>query len=772
MFAKAKDSNKSITSLSSNGAENAYSIACLDTQYCYLFFNNIHSESVHQTWGTEISFGLSLLASISDSDERLIIQGKLDRAISGDIFTEISESSGHQGIVWETIYSPMYNADGVVTGINVTSSNVTKQVNAKEAVIARDRKYQYIFDNMIEGLALCEIICDDKGIAFDYRVLEVNKAYEQQTGIKAKDIVGKTVLEFYPDIEKYWIEIYAEVALSRKFHTFTNFNHNTDKHYVTSTFPLTNGQFALLFRDISESKKIEKALSDSEENLRKAQEVAHLASWEWNVSNGDVKWSDEQYRMLGLDLGEISPSYEYYLNAINREDRAYTLQMVEKALAGEGEYDLEYRIIRKDGEERIVHTRATVERDADGNLLRIIGTAQDITERKHREEEKIRLHRELSQSHKMEALGKLTGEVAHEYNNMLAIMLGFSQLLQESFVDNPKVFKYAGEIQLAGNRAAKLTNKLLTFSQGKTQVAQSINLNNLLQQQHHMLEKTLTVSIDLVYELQENLWLVWIDGSDMEDAILNMCINAMYAMNDCGQLTIETHNKNINSSDAASLNIIAGDYVLFSITDTGCGISKENKGKIFDPFFTTKGYSGTGLGLSIVYGFVQNSGGIISVNSVEGEGTKFTLYFPRYNGAHSKNKIVIETPPKDTLLKNKTILIVDDEPALVKLTQEILTAQGFIIFSAGDATQALRILEHESIDLMICDVILPGINGFQLAVIAKDEYPDIKIQLISGFAGDRNKNMATKDLQENMLRKPFNSKDLLKKMHTLLHENK
>jgi signal transduction histidine kinase len=476
--------------------------------------------------------------------------------------------------------------------------------------------------------------------------------------------------------------------------------------------------------------------------------------------------------MLGLDLGEVSPSYAYYFNAIKIEDQAYTQKAVEKALAGEGEYDVEYCIIRKDGAERMVHAQAKVERDTDGNLLRMIGTAHDITERKHREEGKILLQRELSQSHKMEALGKLTGEVAHEYNNMLAIMLGFSQLLQESFIDNPKVFKYEGEIRHAGNRAAKLTNKLLTFSQGKIQVAKNINLNSLLQQQHHMLEKTLTVSINLVYELQENPWQVWIDGSDMEDAILNMCINAMYAMNGCGRLTIETHNKSINSSDAASLSIITGDYVLFSITDTGCGISKKNKAKIFDPFFTTKGHSGSGLGLSIVYGFVHKSGGAITVDSVEGEGTKFSLYFPRYNGTRSKNKVEIDIPLENTFLKNQTILIVDDEPALVKLTQEILTAQGFTIFSAGDANQALSILDHESIDLMLCDVILPGVNGFQLAVIVKDQYPDIKIQLISGFTGNRNNNMATEALQKNMLKKPFNSKDLLKKIHTLLDEKK
>lgn len=203
--------------------------------------------------------------------------------------------------------------------------------------------------------------------------------------------------------------------------------------------------------------------------------------------------------------------------------------------------------------------------------------------------EKELLLRKLKQSQKMEALGKLTGGIAHEYNNMLGIMLGYSELLQNAFIDRSKLFEYVNQIQNAGNRAAKLTNKLLTFSQKKTYNEESINLNTLLQQQHHMLEKNLTISINLRYELQENLWYVWIDGSDMEDAILNACINALHAMNQRGQLTIETNNKNINHNEASSLNMKAGEYVLLSFTDTGCGFDKETKEKIFDPFVTTKG---------------------------------------------------------------------------------------------------------------------------------------------------------------------------------------
>jgi signal transduction histidine kinase/CheY-like chemotaxis protein len=386
--------------------------------------------------------------------------------------------------------------------------------------------------------------------------------------------------------------------------------------------------------------------------------------------------------------------------------------------------------------------------------------------------EKELLLRELQQSQKMEALGKLTGGIAHEYNNMLGIMLGYSELLKDAFIDNPKLFKYADQIQNAGNRAAKLTSKMLAFSQEKVPSAEIMDLNALVQKQQHMLEKTLTISISLVYKLQRNLWQVWLDGNDMEDAILNVCINAMHAMNEHGQLTIETHNKKIDPSDAASLNIKAGDYVLLSFTDDGCGFNKETKEKMFDPFFTTKGQLGTGLGLSIVYGFVQNSGGVIDVYSVEGEGTKFAFYFPRYLGTHCDKTPEIENSFENNSLGNESILVVDDEAELLGLTREILTLHGYNVFCAGDATEALSLLEREHIDIMISDVIMSGIDGYQLATVVKEKYPDVEIQLISGYTDRRNTDMGDGSLRRNLLSKPVSSKVLLKRIRKLSDDKK
>jgi CheY-like chemotaxis protein len=199
--------------------------------------------------------------------------------------------------------------------------------------------------------------------------------------------------------------------------------------------------------------------------------------------------------------------------------------------------------------------------------------------------------------------------------------------------------------------------------------------------------------------------------------------------------------KKVNKSDAVSLNIKAGDYVLLSFTHDGCGFDQETKEKIFDPFFTTKGQLGTGLGLSIVYGFVQNSDGVIDVYSMEGEGTEFTFYFSRYLGTHCDKKPEIENSFENNSIGNESILVLDDEPDLLGLTREILTLHGFNVFCAGDATEALSLLEREHIDIMISDVIMSGIDGYQLATIVKEKYPDVEIQLICGYTDRRNTDM-------------------------------
>ncbi len=399
-----------------------------------------------------------------------------------------------------------------------------------------------------------------------------------------------------------------------------------------------------------------------------------------------------------------------------------------------------------------------------GHAYAVCSISTDITERRRQEEQ-------LRRSQKMDALGKLTGGIAHDYNNLLGIIMGYAEHLSDHLASDSKLSKYTHEIHHAAVRGAKLTKKLLDFSRHKPFDKERLSINALLQDRRLMLEKTLTARIKLVYDLANNLWPIEVDISDLDNAIVNMNINALHAMESGGQLTIQTKNLKLNKMDSQLLHLDAGDYVSLSIIDTGCGMDEATKEKIFDPFFSTKGRRGTGLGLSQVYGFVERSGGTIKVYSRPGHGSRFIFYFPRSHHAVTSAQAPTLFSSRN-LEGTETLLVVDDEQSIVELAQAILITRGYHVFTANDGEQALSILEKESVDLLISDVIMPNMDGYQLAAEVQQRYPRIKIQLVSGFVDDRYKHLTNDALRQSLIYKPYTSNTLLERVRTLLDEGK
>lgn len=391
-----------------------------------------------------------------------------------------------------------------------------------------------------------------------------------------------------------------------------------------------------------------------------------------------------------------------------------------------------------------------------------IGSCQDITLFKQQEEQ-------LRRSQKMDALGKLTGGIAHDFNNLLNIIIGYSHILETKLAGQRKLAMHAKEINHAGERGAKLTQKLLAFSRQKETVENKLDINSLLKDEQHMLQKTLTARIKLVYECADNLWPVYLDSNDFEDALINLCINAMHAMKNQGQLTIQTHNQHLSAFDARQINLAAGDYACLSVSDTGCGMDETIKDKIFDPFFSTKGEQGTGLGLSQVYGFVERSQGAVKVYSEPGHGTRFVFYFPRHIelGVPEDENDILES---EDYRGSETILVVDDEPALLGLVTEILQPEGYTVITAESGVQALEIIEGKSIDLLLSDVIMSEMDGYELSAIVQNKYPSIKIQLASGFNDNRHLKLSNDLLHLNILHKPYTSNSLLARIRAVLDE--
>jgi len=394
-----------------------------------------------------------------------------------------------------------------------------------------------------------------------------------------------------------------------------------------------------------------------------------------------------------------------------------------------------------------------------------IGTCHDLTIEKEQEEM-------LRHSQRMEAIGKLTGGIAHDFNNMLGIVLGYSELLKNRFSHDDEAAEFVSNITEAGERAKLLVKKILRFSSNQPLNEKVTNINDLITDNRILIEKSLTAKIDFQLTLSSQAWSVNIDRPGFADAFLNVVINAMQAMPDGGIIEVTTSNVSLTEENSLVSAIPSGDYLLISIKDTGSGIPANIVDKIFDPYFTTKGDKGSGLGLAQVYGFVRQSGGTVKVSSTKGKGTTFNLYFPRFQGDLESQEF--DTKPeivREDLSGYGKILVVDDEKTMAEMSRIVLSGQGYEVRTANSGAEALKLLEEKPVDLLISDVIMPGMNGFELAQRARERFPGLKVQLVSGFNDVTDSEFFDKSLEESLIYKPVRNQDLLRRVKSLLKQN-
>ncbi len=427
-----------------------------------------------------------------------------------------------------------------------------------------------------------------------------------------------------------------------------------------------------------------------------------------------------------------------------------------------GTWYTETELTRRNNE--IIHCTYTLIAEAEEDKCYSFAiVARDITQQRQQEDA-------LRRSQKMEALGKLTGGVAHDFNNLLSVIIGYAELLDSELNNEPKLKMLNKEVIQAGHRGAKLTKKLLAFSRDKTMQGDEVDLGKILDDASNMIQHTLTARIQLTITRQPDLWRCWMDSNDFEDALLNLSINAMQAIPDSqtGKLDITAHNLTITSPQPDHPNIQIGEYVELTVCDNGIGMDNEVKSKIFEPFFSTKNEKGTGLGLSQVYGFVKRAQGSIAVYSWPGEGTCFSLLFPRYQAHPIEEDNKDEASYQESLYGSETILIVDDEPTLCTLIRKNLERSGYQIFTANSGDEALELLDKHSIELMLCDVIMPKMDGYSLAEKVKQRFPNTAIQMMSGYSQLKNIENIDPVLQAHTLHKPFERPQLLQTVrHTL-----
>jgi len=394
--------------------------------------------------------------------------------------------------------------------------------------------------------------------------------------------------------------------------------------------------------------------------------------------------------------------------------------------------------------------------------------AENITERRALEEQ-------LRQAQKIEAVGQLAGGMAHEFNNYLGIVLGYSELLLEEAGTTEGLRRNVAEIKAATQRAASVTRQLLALSRRQVLEPKVLDINAVVWETHKLLRRLIPGNIDLVPVLEPNLSPVKVDPAQIQQILINLVVNARDAMPQGGKVLIETANVELDDEYAGHhIEVQTGRYVMLAVSDNGSGIDAQTKARIFEPFFTTKQEGkGTGLGLSTVYGIVRQSGGHITVESALREGTRFRIYLPPTTV--TELKVEDETPPMqiEILAGTETVLVVEDEPALRRLISVSLEKRGYTVLAAEDGTEAIRILENNpgEIDLVVSDIMMPKLNGLELRKKATLLRPEMRFLFISGYAEDTIGRTEHFPQDAGYLEKPFLPIELVRKVHGLLNES-
>ena len=696
-----------------------------------------------------------------------------------------------ENVYFDVSYSAVREADGGVGGILCIVSETTARVHAQQQIADERERLAQLFQQAPSFMALLE------GPAHVFGF--VNHAYQQLIG--HRDILGHPLAEALPEVIGQGIvdllnhvyatgEAYTGKAIPVALQRLPGAQPESRiLDFVYQPIKNASGDITGIFVegfDVTDIARAEAELRASEIKFRSFAQA--IPNHYWTApSDGRLDWfNDQVYAYSGMNPGELDG--ESWTAMIHPEDLPEARQRWQSALKSGEIYEAEFRLKRRDGTWRWHIARAVPIFD-EGEITRWVGTHTDIQDQKEvataladinailesRVEERTRQLLEaeeaLRQSQKMEAVGQLTGGLAHDFNNLLQGITGAldrvqSRLAQGRLGDVDRFVKAAIE---SANRAASLTHRLLAFSRQQTLAPCPADMNQLISSMDDLVRRTMGPMIEVEVVCAGGLWPAKVDVSQLESALLNLCINARDAMPSGGHLTIETANKWFDERAAQLRELPPGQYVSLCVTDTGSGMTPEVMARAFDPFFTTKPLGrGTGLGLSMIYGFVRQSGGQVRIYSEAGHGTTICLYLPRYLGELDKQVEAVDDPIDQGF--GETVLIVDDEATVRLLVSDVLTENSYHILEATDGPSAMKLLESDRrIDLLITDVGLPGgMNGRQLADAARVRRSQLKILFITGYA----ENAAIKNglLEPGMavLAKPFAMSALGSKIREML----
>ncbi len=762
--------------------------------------------------------------------------------------------------------------------ILAATQDITKRKQAEKALKESENHYRTLFEQANEGLML---------MTLDGRLTDVNRAFAKMHGytidelktidISDLDVLGERAIEVRSDFVRRMQA--GEVVRFEVEHRHKG-GHSFPAFVTTSIIDIEGDLYYLAFhQDLTERKVAREKLVKQNYYLEKAQELGRIGTWEIDIINNILIWTDENCRIFGVPEGSVA-DYETFIGRVHPDDRDFVNQEWSAAIEGKP-YDIEHRLLL-DGKVKWVREKADVEFNEEGIAVRAIGFTQDITERKQAEEEieeffnmenfmmcisdlkgnflkvsgtfedilgytseellgqpyinfvhpddkektmklvenelvsgtKIisfenrykckdgaykwiswtghpdvnkgvsysmaynitelkKLESQLQQTQKMEAIGSLAGGIAHDFNNILFPIIGLSEMLLEDLPPESLEYENAEEIYNAARRAGNLVEQILAFSRQSEHKMTPVRFQMILKEALKLIRATIPSNIEIHSEIQQDCSLVMADPTQVHQIVMNLMTNAFHAVEQSGgEIRVRLIETELNKVDVTGMSLKPGNYVLISVSDSGHGIPTKNMEKIFDPYFTTKEQGkGTGLGLAVVFGIVKEYGGDILVQSEVGKGTTFDVYFPLME----KNTEILSTDAVEAVEKgSESILLVDDEPAVVRLETQILERLGYKVTfrtSSSDALEAFR-ASPNSFDLIISDMAMPHMTGIELAQEIVKIHPGIPIIVCSGFSEKLTEEKAKAFGINGLLMKPVSKHEMARVIRRVLDEAK
>ena len=608
--------------------------------------------------------------------------------------------------------------------------------------------------------------------------LNCNSRFERFFGASEADILGKSDYDFVdaeladffrandlnaiaadqPSVNEEWVT-YADDGHRELLETTKTPVRDSDGNLI--------GVLGIA-RDITEQRRIGDELKNERMRFRNLVDSVDGIVWEMDAETMVFTYVSQQaLRLLGYPVDEwCRPGF--WIDHLHAEDREWASRFCLERTAQQQDHEFEYRFIDSDGREVWLHDIVTVVAE-NGTPRWMRGIMVDTTEKKLEEADKLKLEGQLRQAQKMEAVGRLAGGVAHDFNNKLAVILGYGDLASRAGISSERYRTYLDQIIKAANQSREITRQLLAFSRQEVISPRVLDINDVVKDSQKGLCRFIGEDVRFEVMMADKLWPVNIDPTQVDQIIMNLVVNARDAMENGGLLVVETRNISIDITySARHSEMEAGDYVQLSVSDTGCGMDKETQQHIFEPFYTTKvAGKGTGLGLATIYGIVNQNNGFVNVYSEQGTGTTFKIYFPRCD-----DPAFPEQPVEAELLLHHpaTILLVEDDESVRDITAEILREIGYTILIAQTPQNALEMcgLGREPIDLLLSDVIMPEMNGRELSQRVTELRPEIKVLFMSGYTADiiNQKGILAEGL--HFIQKPFDRIALHHKIQGIL----